>query len=364
MTVDHANPSIFSLSDYLGLEPQEGQVLRLGHAAVAASTVEPAARPHHRAIGDLIRQAAQNTHEQSCTPDDVAAFGQSLTAGDARWRQLLYDWTVTMHPARRVLLALELSTGNPILGEAALAGGVAQRRLDAVLDILDVPFSCTDAQGVFGQVANDLAWTATPTGGKAAVYGAGGVTSLVSGYLGVGGKPGSWVNQHGMDYFVDRSRKRPATDMLARLALACDLAIIDQPGGRKEVRTLVLRLINMANRLSAEIGRDPENRSESMGRLRPIRGAIEMLTTTLGESIASVGNIAVPDLSGQRLSDAVETLEALGLNVLYEDQGKADGTRRTVMTKRNWRVVNQQVFPAASSNDVPTVRLIVLNQSD
>ncbi len=78
----------------------------------------------------------------------------------------------------------------------------------------------------------------------------------------------------------------------------------------------------------------------------------------------SVGNIAVPDLSGQRLSDVVETLEALGLHVLYEDQRKADGTRRTVMTKRNWRVVNQQVFPAASSNDVPTVRLIVLNQSD
>ncbi len=101
-----------------------------------------------------------------------------------------------------------------------------------------------------------------------------------------------------------------------------------------------------------------------MGRLRPIRGTIEMLTTTLGESIASVGNIAVPDLSGQRLSDAVETLEALGLHVLYEDQGKADGTRRTVMTKRNWRVVNQQAFPAASSNDVPTVRLIVLNQWD
>lgn len=343
--------NVFSLNRYRQVDEREDLVLNLGHLAIAGSQ-------------DQLRQSSQLRsfeRELRCRFDFSKVLDPPTTirqleefarlAGDGRpgWQQLLFDVSRPIPSERREALGVELATYSPLLDQSDLGGGAVQRRIDAVLDVLATSYCAGEVHGTYADVFEHLT-DEDLTAGRCALAFAGGAANGALTMHGLG-FVGDIVNKQAMAAATRRSTPEIVVDELSRLVLQ-SWCLAEGRGGADEIRLIRQTLVDDANRLAqdlAEAKRRGYSTSQQERRLNAVRRAAGLLDSEEPEGRdRGNGKVIVPDLVGQRLSDAKEMLELLGLQARSKDCLAPNGSPRTIMNQSNWRVSTQSVLPGSA----------------
>lgn len=94
--------------------------------------------------------------EPGFLPHFASYLGSLQTPGDFLWPSLIPTWLEEPVPARP-LLEVKLCLEWPVEEEVPIWSGVAQRRLDVILDVLQTPASAGDIQQAYWSIGTGLA---------------------------------------------------------------------------------------------------------------------------------------------------------------------------------------------------------------
>ncbi len=114
--------------------------------------------------------AAIASDEQGLLPFFDNYLNSLQTPGDYLWPSLIRTWVEEPVPGRPLLEVL-LCTEWPVEEESPLWSGVAQRRLDVILDVLQTPASAADIQHLYTEFLTDLAGDAADQSPSVSVMG-------------------------------------------------------------------------------------------------------------------------------------------------------------------------------------------------
>lgn len=340
---------MFSLQQFIKLTPSEQVALSLGQFAVATA-MEVRDRPLRRALAE----AEPLLLAGGINGDD---FLSSLRDNTTEWRHAFEDVSATLRKAagRTDLLALELCTHSPLIDAGELGASPAVRRLNAILDYLDVDFSASDAQMAFVSCLEEL----DPVGAefvsqdmvRAAEWAANALSiahPLIGGAasIGVGLLGGRDKESSSSDEPVEGAPE------LARLIASCRhaLAESDVAAVAASARSLIATaLVDTSSRLAKDVERvrlGQGSVSASTLRERERRHAMLVNALELLSAFDEDGGVAldvtIPDVVGMRLSDASRTLAAFGAQMAAFDCLQPTGSPRMIWSEANWRIVTQE----------------------
>lgn len=157
------------------------------------------------------------------TTGDGLAFWESVSADNAfdqRWRDLLRSFAESLPPHRIAIWLADLSLDCKLVSD--LVSGPGARRMNAILDLFDVPFCASDVQDYYSTVATNLASAKVNRVQTAAGVSAAGVGGFTGGFLFmpfIG-----TATQRGVDFFFDEISKTDDCSLAVSSLLSCAVA--------------------------------------------------------------------------------------------------------------------------------------------
>ena len=94
---------------------------------------------------------------------EFAAYMDSLNARDLEWHRIVSGWVDETPVYLHANIELSLAIDWPMADDVPLQGGAHQRRVDAILDLLETPASASDLQSVSTGLTHFAAGDGTPT---------------------------------------------------------------------------------------------------------------------------------------------------------------------------------------------------------
>jgi hypothetical protein len=328
--------------------PVSDPALRALHAA--AMIVAAVAEPQDRYQGvsrPTLEQLDDETH------DELAA----LTPHDRSWQNRLAQLVTPLSHQDAAVIGACLATSSPQMAPETLTTGRVQRRLDAVLDVLDTPFSASDVQYAQQENTATIAEVAIPP----LLQGATLAVALVGGAHGI--LSAGRHAERGATWLAGRTGV-PVTllDELAAGLTQTRAALTSPDPDLTPVVALNAAWLEALHAAGADVA---ALRRGEASTLKTAARRCKARADALGILRASVNDGALPfdhrmpDLSGHRLSDAKTLLTLHGISSGHKDGGSGE---RWVASDANWRVASQS--PAAGTADVEIAMLTVLKWSE
>ena len=272
------------------------------------------------------------------------------------WPDMLGELVAPLDRIDIAVLGASLATTNPILQAETLTYGPVQRRLDAVLDVLDVQFSASDVQGTQESTKATLAEVQLPAllqGATLAVAFVGGAHGVLSAGRHAERGASWWASRTQLPTMLLDELASGLTQAMAALTASTeDLAKIVALDGRW------LAELQRQQDVVAERRRGDSGALKAAGRqVQAITDAIRILRDTVPDGTLTFDQ-EMPDVIGHRLSDAKSLLALHGITPNSKD-GTSSG--RWIASDSNWRVTAQS--PAAGT-DAQAAMLTVLKWSE
>ncbi len=336
----------------LELELSEAAVLLLGAAALVPMAV---------ADPDDINDPGRQQVLESLASQDADSHQVLVALGptDRTWQDQLSRLAQDVPRSEVDAAGACLAVHNPALAWSALCSGPVQRRIDAALDVLEVPFSANDAQATASEQAAALAEVELP-----ALWGG---ASLVAAFVGgVHGVPGAGgLSQRGMLWWLGRQEADEALlERLAAALLQCRAFAGGEPESWSAIQELNARWLQELEReqrtlggLKANTGHGPTAAVQKGVQVR--QSAACALQEMFSDAERGLTH-QMPDVIGHCLSDAKRLLALNDIKVT--DRDAAPGSSRWIASADNWRVSEQH--PAAGVPKVHGARLSVLKFTD
>ncbi len=229
--VDIAQPQ-----DVIKPTPAETLVAILAELAVAY--VDRHAREHEIVVSavDHCRELLADNASLGGIDLKLDDFLGALTGREGSladgWRQDFRHACEALPPGRLRLWLADNCLASSLLEESALTGGIFMRRLDALLDVAEVPFCAADVQALFAELATDLAEAKVTWAHAGAVGAASLAAGAIGGFFMIPGT--GFATRTGTSYFLDRlSRVDDVAEGCARLLTGAYAAL----AGRAKART-------------------------------------------------------------------------------------------------------------------------------
>ncbi len=281
----------------------------------------------------------------------VDGFSQALAMNSMEWRQhLVHLAQAVPAPRRRVWLA-DNCMNSRFLESELLTGDAVMRRLDAVLDLADVPFCALDVQASMGTLAEDLASAKVTTSMRAGATAATAVLGFVGGWF--GHVTAGAQAERGADYVFKRfGNVDPLAEQAARLVVVARAASASgDEQAPDEVAQIWRYLYGEAvsvNREHARLRQLPSGPGDLTRRSRIIEAAEQDARQLLRDPDEVVAAEPLPDTVGMSQLSASHLLETINVKVdTYDDTG----AKRWQVNTEAWRVTKQ----------VPSGRSVVLH---
>ncbi len=246
----------------------------------------------------------------------------------------------TAPPGWTPAIAVELATANPLLDAPELSTGMAQVRIDALLDVLESDRSGHDIQREWMQIMTELRDHARSDTER--VTGKG--SDLLGGIL---GRFGSTLMEVGVEQGLNLIQDFSAThtvivDDLARMVLAVRAGVGDLD--RALVGDLYRTLVDVEHAISRDIG-DVKRRGntsyEANRHLLLVRATLDMIQEASGQSPGDFTEPIMPEVLGMRLPDAMHLLRSLGIPCRHQATAGPAGNIPSVRVPKNWVVSAQ-----------------------
>jgi hypothetical protein len=266
-------------------------------------------------------------------------FLASLTARDLHWYSQFQVWANQLPVEYRPIVVASLSLYWPIDEDFPVDEGPHQRRLDAIFDVMDVPGSGSDVQGLYLSATEYLAEESknffaslTTDFLTGAAFGA---TTAFTFSPELGKLAGS-----GVSWFGEELNSGVGTEFTDAIAFPYVVRVIaDHEGVTDLVAEIDQYFVDTYLEVMAEIG-DKKRRLIS---LEGLEGMRRMLKATLVElEIAMPAISDSVDIVGLRLSDAKALLELHGHVVVCEvDVARSEAEARVAFRESAWIVSKQ-----------------------
>lgn len=269
-----------------------------------------------------------------------------MTQGDRAWTDMLHDVASGVPEHRRALVMADLCLESNSLDHNEMVSGTGCRRLNAVLDLLDMPFAGADVQDYYAALAMNLASMKTNYLHNAAVGTAAVAGGFASGFFFIPSI--NTATQKGIEFFADEITKTDECSLATAHLMACAAAACEYPEGEADARRVRDTLQDLAGRANEAFSR-ARQRSANVytgdgayadRQRRVLNAALAVINEMLGDADESV---PVPDLTRMTLSAAEDLLSGMGLEAL-----PVDPLNRWIMNKTNWYVSKQS--PEAGSH--------------
>ncbi|MGN6610120.1 MAG: hypothetical protein ACTHMS_24320 [Jatrophihabitans sp.] len=324
----------------------------LAHVVVAAA---PAGVSRRRLSRDLT-PFDEVLDKASVAERDVDDFITSLAERTQGWQRLLSDVARHLTAPQRLIASIELCTSSPV-SDNDLEAPVALRRMDAVLDVLDVETCSASIQSEFASTVAALSGAGSSTDQvRSAARKARPIAEMLTMVHPVAGYAASYGLGKLSGDEAQESESASETDAfetatLARVVMACRFAVdgTDRDARVRAIRDGILAELRSLDFGAAAMAADPR-------RNRLFTSALGMLSELVEGSI-SVNVDDMPALAGRNLAEAKRMLTALGLAFTITDDLAPNGVPRMIMADANWRVVG-----AEQADD--KLRLLVRKNTD
>lgn len=270
---------------------------------------------------------------------DLEGFVSSLAARDHRWRGQFDAWAAELPGEWLPRLEVVLSLNWPIDEEFPLGGGPHQRRLDAILDLLETPASASDIQEVYLEAVDQL--------GEASKNYLGSITTEVLGALARGATSVYFYDdnlgraaEQGVRTIGESMNSGLGGEIIDGIAFPYTVRDLAAAEGRTDVVDQIdAHFLESYAEIVAEIGEVKRNGQALDGR----EGLRRMLKQTLDTLEIAPPTSAEPiEVVGLRLSDARAVLGLHGHTIVAEeDIARPTGEGRTAWKETGW-IVSQQ----------------------
>jgi hypothetical protein len=337
----------------LSVSPQAELLLHAAGLAVAA-----VARPEAQQPDDAAPPATE-------TPDTPPAARKllTLTPADQSWRVDLAELAEQVTAADRAIIGAHLSMHNPRLPAPELLTGPPQRRIDAVLDLLDTPFSANDVQNTAAEYGASLAQVEVPAHWSSATTGVSVVGGAMGGFFGVpmGYKAGD-VTERGMLWWLGRTELSPK--LLQRLVDGLVQAVAFDKTGPADTTPLQELHATWLAELQESTARAARHHlsADSKDAQREVQARSAALTylrsTQKGTATWAAPSHRMPDVVGRSLTDAEFLLNVSGITATFTDVRADSRLLGGIRAKDHWVVTSQA--PDSGSENVHGAQLQVL----
>lgn len=334
-----------SIHNVISTSQREGLLSMTADVSIVWAIVDD---PDPQAVGELRDAFVGAWKEMSGETQKAEDFWESVSRRepkDRRWHDLLLEVSEPVDQHRQAVILADLCVDSAYADDSELVSGPGARRLNAVLDLLEMPFAASDVQDFYAAMGSGLAEMKTNYVHDAATYGAAFAGGFAGGWFGMPFIRSGTLK--GVSFFADEITKTDDCSLGTAALLTCALAATEFPGGDADVelvRTEIRRLAEAANHSFAR------HRAQSMNVYTGDAAQADRHRRILNAALGIVNEIAgsepsrqaVPNLFGMTLSAARDLLNNMGITVTEED---ALNQNRWVMNATNWRVVGQE--PAA-----------------
>ena len=306
---------------------------------------------------DLAQKALTFSHDQfHGRLDTFIASLRHVDPTDMGWRNEFRRECSRLPQARLDMFLADNCIQSDLIEEEALAGGIFMRRLDALLDLADSPFSAADIQGYYGQLVSELAeaklnWVHST--GASAIGGAAGFAGGWFFMPGLGMKAG----EIGSQLFLEAASGSDDTvEGAARIVLwavaALESSKPDVDSAMRLHSTLESLALKASDRLSRQRTRSSNvytGEGAHLDRAARVLGAAAQFLRQMIEEAkpGALSQVTMPNVVGHMLSSAHELLIGMGFDVTIKD-----AQDRMIMNKANWRVVRQTPSPGFPKGSV------------
>ncbi|WP_276656782.1 PASTA domain-containing protein [Thauera aminoaromatica] len=329
-------PSIYEVLDF---EPQERGLSLLADVTIGMVLADPSKQ---RELEELRKAFYEELKSLGAHESLIEVYWESVMsqrADDVRWRDLLLEVGSDIRESRRAIVMADLCLEANTVDYEDLTNGPAARRLNAILDILDVPFASQDVQGFHLSMTENLATLKSNWVHEAGAFGASVAGGFASGFFLVPSI--NTATQKGVEFAMGHVQKADPFDVAVADLLACAVAADASSGGDEDFFAIVSRMRDLALDSSKEFGRHREisanvytgSSAEADRHRRVLNGALQVL-----EEVHPSGDrmVVLEDVAGMPLSAARSLLEAEGFQVVVQSGD------RVVFNEHNW-IVQKQV---------------------
>lgn len=281
---------------------------------------------------------------QALVPDHGERFLSALQESDdlISWRRLLLDVAGMCSPAWQSLALAQMSLLSADADEDWWrVGGVGERRLNAVLDLVDFPDCTGDLRSLQVQIAEDVAAGKVTWKHTAALRGGEAAAGFAAGWFGAFGAVGAMTK--GANYLEDRIAGVDTTAQACADLLMAALVLMDnaEPDLVDQIEAHLMVAFRAAGEQTVKAKRmrdrgvqtDPARQQKQA---LVLKAAIEQLDAFREDETRILRH--VPDVVGQPAAAAVWLMRRLGVKARLTD---ASGDGRFIMNKENWVVTDQ-----------------------
>jgi len=254
------------------------------------------------------------------------------------WRDLLVKVARDVSASRRGIVMADLCLDTMTADIEDLATGIGARRLNAVLDLLDVPFCSSDVQSFHFSMTENLASLKSNWVHEAGAFGASMAGGFASGFFVIPSIV--TATQKGVGYLMEHVQKADPFDVAVAHLLSCAVAADESRQGEQDFIVISNAIRDLALQASRDFGQHRERSANLyMGdaaqydrHRRVLNGAVRVLEQLNPSDVTSV---LLEDVTGMPLSAARSLLEAEGFRVVVESGD------RFVMNEHNWVVTKE-----------------------
>lgn len=326
------------ICDVLEFTSSEECLSLAADVAVGLAVVEDPNCSEVRQVHDLF---AERLTGLGARGDVLETYWDSLaeqSPNDVRWRDLLLKLACGIPEARRAIVMADLCLESSTVDFDDLTCGLGARRLNAVLDIVGVPFCSSDVQSYHLAMADNLATLKANR-----VHEAGAYSAAVAGGFAGGFFMMPFVNsttQKGIGYFMDQVQSLDPFSLSVSALLVDAVAAAEADGGESDFALISEAIRSMALKASREFAQHRRlsgnlytgDAAQADRHRRVLNGAIRVLDEIHPRDD---GMVVLEDVVGMPLSAARTLLESEGL-VVTVNSGD-----RMVMNENNWVVTAQ-----------------------
>lgn len=346
-------PSIYEVLDF---EPRERGLSVLADVTVGMVLADPAKQQELEDLREAFREELFSLGAHESLIDVYWDSLMSQRADDVRWRDLLLQVGSEISESRRAIVMADLCLDANTVDIEDLTNGLAARRLNAVLDILDVPFASQDVQSFHVSMTENLATLKSNWVHEAGAIGATVAGGFASGWFLVPSI--NSATQKGVEYAMGHVQKADPFDAAVADLLACAVAADASPGGEDDFFAIANHMRDLALLSTKEFSKHREisanvytgNSAEADRHRRVLNGALQVL-----EEVHPCGDrlVVLEDVTGMPLSAARSLLEAEGFEVVVQSGD------RIVFNEHNW-IVQEQLGTAGPGEPVKPGTVVIL----
>lgn len=358
-------PSLYSLNNYLALVDDEQALLLVVEVAVAAAIGDP----DWALIDDALDKFDFLVEHLDRHGFDMDIFTKSLRTRSPEWRTMLAEHPLAGDETRLATVCVELCTNSDILDDLDdLYSAEAVRRIDCILDVLEVSWSADVLMDLFAQAGAALLGEPAKDWLPGAVNGAKQAAEFLSFFHPVAGI----AAQAALQLVPAEAEAAGAygPEDLARLLATCLLLGGDeQVQSRRSTEALsALRkdVERTSRRVERVIAREGDLTQPKVQSLLALQRYQAVATGYLKDWCLEHGEPEtdhIPSTVGQRLPQAKVMLAAVSVDVASV-QDTQEGLGRMIMSESNWVVVAQEIGVLRTPERRPTVILRVKKHNE